>query len=405
MKQVLKSQRLNEVCYDIRGPVAREAARLESLGHKVSKLNIGNPGAFSFKAPDHVLENITRFLPTSSGYCESKGILSAREAIAKNCRKKNFKNVDVDKIYIGNGVSELIVMVMQAMLNAGDEILIPAPDYPLWTASVSLSNGKPVHYLCDEENDWQPNLEDIKNKVTSNTKAIVLINPNNPTGAVYSRETLEGLANIAREHELVIFSDEIYDRILYDDAVHIPMASIVDDLPVVTFNGLSKTYQLAGFRVGWMIFSGDTKPVKGLIEGVETLASMRLCANAPVQHAIAPALEGHQDIKELLLPTGRLDLQRKLAWKLLNEIPGVSAKLSKGGLYLFAKIDTDYYKIEDDQKFILEFLQDQKVLLVQGSGFNWPKNDHFRVVYLASCEELASSLGKLAKFLKSRVKS
>lgn len=405
MKEVLKSNRLEHVCYDIRGPVAAEAALLESQGHKVSKLNIGNPGAFEFKADEHILENIMSFLPSNSGYCESKGILSAREAIAKSSLAKGFKNVDAKNIYIGNGVSELIVMVMQAMLNHGDEILIPAPDYPLWTASVSLSNGTPIHYLCDEENDWQPNIEDIRSKITDKTKAIVIINPNNPTGAVYSRETLLEIIKIAREYELIIFSDEIYDQILYDESIHIPMASLADDLPIVTFNGLSKTYQLAGFRVGWMIFSGITKPIQSLIDGVETLASMRLCANAPMQYAIQPALEGHQGIKDLILPTGRLDKQRTLAWKMLNEIPGVSCKQALGGLYLFPKIDTDYYQIDNDQQFILDFLKEEKVLLVQGSGFNWPKNDHFRVVFLASCEELASSLDKLAKYLKTRVKS
>ncbi|MDA9557045.1 pyridoxal phosphate-dependent aminotransferase [Vibrio sp.] len=399
MKSIGMSTKLNDVCYDIRGPVLKHAKRMEEEGHKILKLNIGNPAPFGFDAPDEILVDLIRNLPTSQGYGDSKGLYSARKAIMQHYQRKGLRSLGVEDIYIGNGVSELIVMAMQALLNNGDELLVPAPDYPLWTAAVSLSGGNPVHYLCDEESDWYPDLDDIKRKITPNTRGIVLINPNNPTGAVYSREFLLEVIEIARQHNLIIFADEIYDKILYDGAVHTSIATLSDDVLTVTFNGLSKAYRICGFRVGWMFLSGPQHHASGYISGLEMLASMRLCANVPMQHAIQTALGGYQSINELILPGGRLLEQRDRAWELINQVPGVSCVKPKGAMYLFPKIDTKMYNIHDDQKMVLDFLKQEKVLLVQGSGFNWPKPDHFRIVTLPRVEDLENAIGRFERFL------
>ncbi len=401
MHEFKMSKKLDNVCYDIRGPVMKEAKRLEEEGHKILKLNIGNPASFGFDAPDEILVDVIRHLPTSQGYCDSKGIYSARKAVVQHYQKRGMLDLDVENIYLGNGVSELIVMAMQALLNSGDELLVPSPDYPLWTAAVSLSGGQPVHYICDEEADWYPDLNDIKSKITSKTKGIVLINPNNPTGAVYSRDFLLEIAEIARQHKIIIFSDEIYDKILYDGAQHHPIAPLAPDVFCVTFSGLSKSYRVCGFRSGWMILSGPLHEAKGYIAGLEMLSSMRLCANVPMQHAIQTALGGYQSINELILPGGRLLEQRNKAWELLNQIPGISCVKPKGALYLFPKIDTKKYKIVDDEKMMLDFLLQEKVLLVHGTGFNWPKPDHFRIVTLPRVDDLETAIGRLERFLSS----
>ncbi|WIH27870.1 pyridoxal phosphate-dependent aminotransferase [Photobacterium damselae] len=393
------SSKLNNVCYDIRGPVLKHAKRMEEEGQKIIKLNIGNPAPFGFDAPDEILVDVIRNLPTSQGYCDSKGIYPARKAIVQHYQKRGMLDLDVEDVYIGNGVSELIVMAMQALLDHQDEILVPSPDYPLWTAAVSLSGGTPVHYICDEESDWYPDLDDIKKKITPQTKGIVLINPNNPTGAVYSRDFLLEVVEIARQHNLIIFSDEIYDKILYDGAQHTSIAPLAEDVFCITFNGLSKSYRVCGFRAGWMVLSGPRQKAKGYIEGLDMLASMRLCANVPMQHAIQTALGGYQSINELILPGGRLLEQRNKAYELLTQIPGVSCVKPKGALYMFPKLDQKKFNIVDDQRMTLDFLQQEKVLVVHGTGFNWKQPDHFRIVTLPRIDDLEIAIGRLERFL------
>ena len=396
-----KSNKLEHVCYDIRGPVHKEALRLEEEGHKILKLNIGNPAPFGFEAPDEILVDVIRNLPTAQGYCDSKGLYSARKAIVQYYQSKGLRNPSVNDIYIGNGVSELITMSMQALLNDDDEVLVPMPDYPLWTAAVTLSGGNAVHYLCDEEANWFPDLADIKSKITSRTKGIVIINPNNPTGAVYSRELLLEIAEVARQNKLIIFADEIYDKILYDGAVHHHMAEVAPDLLTVTFNGLSKAYRIAGFRQGWMMLHGPKQAAKGYIEGLDLLASMRLCANVPMQYAIQTALGGYQSINEYILPGGRLLEQRNRAYELLNQIPGVSCFKPMGALYMFPKIDIKKYNIYDDEKMVFDLLTQEKVLLVHGRGFNWQQPDHFRIVTLPYVNQIEEALGQFARFLEN----
>lgn len=398
--QIDKSGKLDNVCYDIRGPVLKEAKRLEEEGNKVLKLNIGNPAPFGFEAPDEILVDVIRNLPGAQGYCDSKGLYSARKAIMQHYQARDMRDVTVEDIYIGNGVSELIVQAMQALLNSGDEMLVPAPDYPLWTAAVSLSSGKAVHYLCDEQSDWFPDLDDIRSKITPRTRGIVIINPNNPTGAVYSKALLLEIVEIARQHNLIIFADEIYDKILYDDAQHHSIAALAPDLLTVTFNGLSKTYRVAGFRQGWMVLNGPKKHAKGYIEGLEMLASMRLCANVPAQHAIQTALGGYQSISEFIVPGGRLYQQRQRAWELINDIPGVSCVKPQGALYMFPRIDAKKFNLHDDQKMVLDFLLQEKVLLVQGSAFNWPWPDHVRIVTLPRVDDLEMAISKFDRFLQ-----
>ncbi|HIE6471974.1 pyridoxal phosphate-dependent aminotransferase [Proteus mirabilis] len=399
MNQIKKSSKLDHVCYDIRGPVLQEAKRLEEEGNKVLKLNIGNPAPFGFEAPDEILVDVIRNLPSSQGYSDSKGLFSARKAIMQHYQARDMRDVTVEDIYIGNGVSELIVQAMQALLNDGDEMLVPAPDYPLWTAAVSLSGGNAVHYMCDEQQGWFPDLDDIRRKISPRTRGIVIINPNNPTGAVYSKEILLEIVEIARQHNLIIFADEIYDKILYDDAQHHSIAAMAPDLLTVTFNGLSKTYRVAGFRQGWMVLNGPKKQAKGYIEGLNMLASMRLCANVPMQHAIQTALGGYQSISEFILPGGRLYEQRNRAWDLINQIPGVSCVKPMGALYMFPKIDLNRYSIKDDQKMILDLLLQEKVLLVQGTAFNWPHPDHFRIVTLPRENDLEMAIQKFGRFI------
>jgi alanine-synthesizing transaminase len=397
--QVSQSDKLANVLYDIRGPVLKRAMQMEAEGHQILKLHIGNPAPFGFDAPDEILQDVIRNLPVAHGYSDSKGILPARRAVVQHYEQQGFAGVDVEDVYLGNGVSELIVMALQALLNDGDEVLIPAPDYPLWTAAVSLAGGRPVHYLCDEGADWNPDLADIRRKVTPDTRAIVVINPNNPTGAVYSRELLDGLVEIAREHGLVLFSDEIYDKILYDDAVHVSTAVLAPDLLCLTFNGLSKAYRVAGFRSGWMVVSGPTGHAEGYIEGLEILANMRLCANVPSQHAIATALGGHQSINDLVLPGGRLAEQRDRAYDLLQAIPGVSCVRPKGALYVFPRLDPAVYPVADDERLVLDLLRQEQILVVQGTGFNWPRPDHLRIVTLPRVDMLEDAIGRLARFL------
>jgi alanine-synthesizing transaminase len=401
MHNIGMSSKLNNVCYDIRGPVLKHAKRMEEEGHKILKLNIGNPAPFGFDAPDEILVDVIRNLPTSQGYCDSKGIYPARKAIVQHYQKRGLLDLDVEDVYIGNGVSELIVMAMQALLDNNDEILVPSPDYPLWTAAVSLSGGNPVHYICDEESDWYPDLDDIKKKITSNTRGIVLINPNNPTGAVYSRDFLLEVIEIARKHKLIIFADEIYDKILYEGAQHTSIAPLAPDVFCITFNGLSKSYRVCGFRAGWMVLSGPQHEAKGYIEGLEMLSSMRLCANVPMQHAIQTALGGYQSINELILPGGRLLEQRDKAYDLITQIPGVSCVKPKGALYLFPKLDQKKFNIVDDQRMALDFLRQEKVLIVHGTGFNWVKPDHFRIVTLPRVDDLEMAIGRLERFLHS----
>lgn len=400
MDHFSKSSKLDQVCYDIRGPVHKEALRLEEEGHKILKLNIGNPAPFGFEAPDEILVDVIRNLPTSQGYCDSKGLYSARKAIVHYYQTKGLRSITVNDVYIGNGVSELITMSMQALLNDGDEILIPAPDYPLWTAAATLAGGTVRHYLCDEENEWFPDIADMEAKITPATKAIVVINPNNPTGAVYSEEILLQITDLARRHGLIVFADEIYDKILYDGAQHHHIAALAPDLLTITFNGLSKAYRVAGFRQGWMVLNGPKHHAKGYIEGLDMLASMRLCANTPMQHAIQTALGGYQSINELILPGGRLLEQRNKAYEMLVQIPGITCVKPKGAMYLFPKIDTEMYSIKDDAKFIYDLLLQEKVLLVQGTGFNWIRPDHFRVVTLPYAHQIEEAMNKLERFLK-----
>ncbi|MGW9114801.1 pyridoxal phosphate-dependent aminotransferase [Microbacterium sp. NPDC055683] len=397
-----QSAKLQNVLYEIRGAALAEATRLEADGHSILKLNTGNPAIFGFEAPYQIVRDMIEAVPYAHGYSDSRGILPARRAIVSRYEETpGFPHVDPDDVYLGNGVSELITMTMQALLDEGDEVLIPAPDYPLWTAMTSLSGGTPVHYLCDEENGWQPDLEDIRSKITPRTKAIVIINPNNPTGAVYSRELLEGLTQIAREHSLLVLSDEIYDRILFDDAVHIPTATVAPDLLVLTFNGLSKTYRVAGYRSGWMVITGPKKHAKGFLEGIQLLASTRLCANVPAQHAVLAALTGVQSIDALIAPTGRLHEQRDVAWQKLEAIPGVSCVQPKGALYAFPRLDPEVHEIRDDKQLIYDLLVSEHILLVEGTGFNWPTPDHLRVVTLPEARVLSEAIERLGNFLAS----
>ena len=398
-RTIRKSDKLADVCYDIRGPVLTAANQLEAEGHQILKLNIGNPAPWGFSAPEEILLDVVRNIPKSQGYSDSKGLFAARKAVMQYCQQINIRDVDVEDIYIGNGVSELVVLSMQALVNDGDEVLVPCPDFPLWSAAVNLCGGTPVHYLCDEEDEWQPDLEDIRSKITSNTRGIVVINPNNPTGAVYTPKMQQALINIAREHDLVVFADEIYDKILFDNERYIPLASYANDLLCMTFSGLSKSYRVAGFRAGWMVVSGARERASDFIEGLNILASMRLCSNVPSQHAIQTALGGHQSIFELTAPGGRLHEQRNLAWELLNKIDGVSCTKPKGALYLFPKLDTKRFNVRDDMQFVLDFLLAEKVLTVQGTGFHWPKPDHFRVVFLPHVEQIRESIGRLERFL------
>lgn len=399
---VKQSDKLANVCYEIRGPVLKRAKQLEDAGHPVLKLNIGNPAPFGFEAPPEILQDVISNLSLAHGYSDSKGLLSARRAVVQHYEGQGFTGLDVEDVYLGNGVSELIVMSLQALLDNGDEVLIPAPDYPLWTAAVALSGGTPVHYLCDESAEWQPSLADMEAKITPRTRALVLINPNNPTGAVYSRETLLEIAELARRHNLIIFADEIYDRILYDDAVHISIAALAPDLLCLTFSGLSKAYRVAGFRSGWLVISGAKDIAESYIEGLDVMANMRLCPNAPAQHAIQAALGGRQTIRDLVLPGGRLLDQRDMAVKLLNDIPGVSCVQPKGALYVFPRLDPAVHPVADDMRFCLELLEQQKILIVHGTGFNWPRPDHFRIVTLPHAEVLEEAIGRIATFLTHR---
>lgn len=399
-QQISQSDKLSNVCYDIRGPVLEEAKRLEEEGHQILKLNIGNPAPFGFNAPDEILYDVIHNLSAAQGYCDSKGLYPARKAVMQECQRINVPNVEIDDIYLGNGVSELITMAMQALLNDGDEVLIPAPDYPLWTAAVSLSGGSPVHYVCDEQADWFPSIDDIKSKITPNTKALVIINPNNPTGAVYSEELLLELIEVARQNKLILLADEIYSKILYDDARHIPVGSLCDDLLVVSFNGLSKAYRLAGFRSGWMVISGAKESAQSYIEGLEILSNMRLCANVPAQFAVQTALGGYQSINELVLPGGRLLEQRDATYDLLTQIPGVSCVKPRGAIYLFPKLDPAVYKINDDVELVLQILEQEKILLVQGSAFNIKDTQHLRIVFLPREDELRQAIGQIGKVLE-----
>ncbi|MAD02846.1 pyridoxal phosphate-dependent aminotransferase [Pseudoalteromonas shioyasakiensis] len=398
MSQIKKSHKLDGVCYDIRGPVLAQARKMEDEGQKVLKLNIGNPAAFGFDMPEDMHKDIIRNLYSAQGYCDSKGLYSARVAVYQHYQQRGLFNLDVDNIYIGNGVSELIQMTTQALLDNDDEVLIPAPDYPLWTASVKLAGGNPVHYLCDEEQDWFPDIADIKSKITSKTKALVLINPNNPTGAVYSDDLLMELINIAREHKLLLLSDEIYEKILYDGVTHSSIGALCDDVPIITFNGLAKTYRAAGLRMGWMVLSGRTSMMDDLSRGLDMLASMRLCANVPAQYAIQQALGGVQSIDNLINPGGRLYVQRDIAWRGLNAIDGISCKKPKGALYAFAKVDTAHFNIKNDERMILDLLKAEKILLVHGRAFNWPDPDHFRLVFLPNKDDLTEAMSKMQRF-------
>jgi alanine-synthesizing transaminase len=398
MKSLSKSNKLNNVCYDIRGPVLQKAKQLEEAGHKILKLNIGNPAPFGFNVPDDMLKDVIRQLPKAQGYSDSQGVYSARVAVMQYYQQKGLKQISVDDIYLGNGVSELISMSMQALLNDGDEVLIPSPDYPLWTATVNLCGGKPVHYLCDEEQDWQPDIEDIKSKITKRTKALVLINPNNPTGAVYSKECLLDLAKLAEQHNIILFCDEIYDKVLYDQAVHHSLAVLRPDLFMVTFSGLSKNYRAAGFRTGWLLLSGPKNKAKDYIDGLNMLASMRLCPNVPCQYAIQQALGGYQSIDDLVSEQGRLYKQMDYAYKKLNEIDGISCTRPQGAMYLFPKIDTKKFNIKDDERMVLDLLQQKHILLVHGRGFNWPSPDHFRLVFLPHLDEMRPALDDIKAF-------
>ncbi|TXI95575.1 MAG: pyridoxal phosphate-dependent aminotransferase [Burkholderiaceae bacterium] len=401
MRQIQKSQKLADVCYDIRGPVLEKAKQMEEEGQKIIKLNIGNLAVFNFAPPDEIVQDMILNMQGAAGYTDSKGMFAPRKAIMHYTQEKKIRGVTIEDIYIGNGASELIVMGMNALLNTGDEVLVPAPDYPLWTAAVSLSGGKPIHYVCDESADWMPDIEDIKRKITPKTKAIVVINPNNPTGALYPLEILQKIVDVACEHQLIVFADEIYDKTIYDEAEHVSIASLADDVLFLTLNGLSKNYRSCGYRAGWMVISGEKRYAKDYIEGLNMLASMRLCSNAPGQFAIQTALGGYQSIKDLVAPGGRLCNQRDLAHQLLTAIPGVSCVKPKAALYMFPKLDPEIYPIKDDQEFIQELLVEQRVLLVQGTGFNWIAPDHFRVVFLPNTDDLTEAIGRIAAFLEN----
>jgi len=401
LKTIRKSAKLANVCYDIRGPIMDAARQMEEEGHKIIKLNIGNLAVFGFDSPEEIQQDMIRNLPNSAGYSDSKGIFAARKAVMHETQKQSIKGVTLDDIYLGNGASELIVMATNAMLDDGDELLLPSPDYPLWTAAASLSGGTPVHYLCDEANGWMPDLADIRAKITPRTKGIVVINPNNPTGAMYSDALLKVIVQIAREHGLVIFADEVYDKVLYDGVRHTAIASLSEDVLTLTFNSLSKSYRSCGYRAGWLVVSGDKKPAKDYIEGLNMLSNMRLCANVPGQWAIQTALGGHQSINELVGEGGRLRRQRDLAHELITAIPGVTCVKPTAALYMFPKLDPIMYPIADDQQFFLELLQETKVMLVQGTGFNWPEPDHFRIVFLPHEDDLREAIGRVAKFLEN----
>ncbi|MEE2060299.1 pyridoxal phosphate-dependent aminotransferase [Rhodococcus artemisiae] len=397
-----QSSKLQNVLYEIRGPVHAHAARLEAEGHRILKLNIGNPAPFGFEAPDTIVQDMIASLPHAQGYSESRGIASARRAIVTRYELvPGFPKFDINDVYLGNGVSELITMTMQALLDDGDEVLIPAPDYPLWTAMTSLAGGTPVHYLCDETNDWNPDIDDIESKITEKTKALLVINPNNPTGAVYSAEILARLVALARKHQLLLLADEIYDKILYDDAKHISLATLAPDLLCLTFNGLSKAYRVAGYRSGWMVITGPKEHASGFLEGIDLLASTRLCPNVPAQHAIQVALGGYQSIDDLVLPGGRLLEQRDVAWERLNAIPGVSCVKPRGALYAFPRLDPEVYEIHDDERLVQDLLLQEKILMVQGTGFNWPNHDHLRVVTLPWARDLAVAIERFGNFLSS----
>ncbi len=398
LRTINKSSKLDNVCYDIRGPVMARAKKMEDEGQRIIKLNIGNPAPFGFDAPEEIVQDVIVNLPNASGYSDSKGLFSARKAIMHETQRKGIAGVRTDDIIIGNGVSELIVMAMQALLDSGDEVLVPAPDYPLWTAAVSLAGGKPCHYICDEGAGWLPDLDDIRSKITTHTRAIVIINPNNPTGAVYPDDLLLGILEIARENQLIVYADEIYDKVLYDGVTHTSIASLAEDVLIVTFNGLSKNYRACGYRAGWMIISGDKRHASDYLEGLNMLASMRLCSNVPGQYGIQTALGGYQSITDLVAPGGRLARQRDLAHEMLTSIPGISCVKPKAAMYLFPKIDPKMYPIEDDQKFILKLLEEERVLVVQGSGFNWPTPDHIRVVFLPHEEELGKAIARMGRF-------
>ena len=400
MRNFEKSSKLDSVCYDIRGPVLKEAKRIEAEGFRVIKLNIGNPAAFGFTAPEEIIHDIVVNMQNAQGYGDAQGLFAARKAVMQDFQSKGVLDVGIDDIFIGNGVSELISMSMQGLLNSGDEVLIPMPDYPLWTAAVTLAGGRAVHYLCDESSGWNPDLNDIRSKVTDRTKAIVIINPNNPTGAVYSKETLQGIAAIAREHELIVYADEIYSRITYEGAKHYPMATIDPDILTISFDGLSKAWRAAGFRAAWMVLSGNKKTASGYVDGLEMLANMRLCPNMPSQFGIQTALGGYQSINEFLLPGGRLKEQRDTAVNMANAIPGLSVVMPRGALYCFPKIDVKRFNITDDEKFVMDLLREQRLLLVHGTGFNWKDPDHFRIVFLPDKETLADAMRRLGKFLE-----
>lgn len=399
MKVFEKSKKLDNVCYDIRGPIMDEANRMSDNGIKILKLNIGNPAPFNFNAPDEIICDMIYNLRESEGYSDSKGIFSARKAIMQYCQLKEIPNVDLNSIYTGNGVSELITMSMQGLLDNGDEILIPAPDYPLWTASVNLAGGKAVHYMCDEQNEWNPDIDDIKSKINEHTKGIVIINPNNPTGALYSEEILKEIVEIARKTGIIIFADEIYDRLVMDGLRHVSIASLAPDVPCVTFNGLSKSHRVAGFRSGWMVISGDKSRIKGYIEGLNLLSSMRLCSNVPSQQIIQTALGGYQSVDALLKPGGRIYEQREFIYNALNAIDGVSAVKPKAAFYIFPKFDKNKFKLKNDEKFVLDFLKQKKILTIQGSAFNYPEPDHMRIVYLPDIKELKYVSEQLSDFL------
>ncbi len=398
-KPIAKSSKLANVCYDIRGPVLDKARQMEDEGQKIIKLNIGNLAVFGFEPPDEIVQDMIRNLPASAGYTDSKGLFAPRKAVVHYSQQKQIAGVTVDDVYLGNGASELIVMSLNALLDNGDEVLVPAPDYPLWTAAVSLSGGNPVHYRCDEQSDWFPDLDDIRRKITPATRAIVVINPNNPTGALYPEPVLRAIVALAREHGLIIFADEIYDKTLYDGHSHTSIAALAEDVLCVTLNGLSKNYRSCGYRAGWMVVSGDKKRARDYIEGLNMLASMRLCANTPGQLAIQTALGGYQSIEDLVAPTGRLTRQRDLAYELLTQIPGVSVVKPKAALYMFPRLDPKLYPIASDQQFAYELLAEEKVLIVQGTGFNWPQPDHFRIVFLPNSDDLAEAIGRIARFL------
>ena len=400
MRPIMKSKKLDDVGYDIRGPVMEKAKQMEEEGQRIIKLNIGNLQPFGFEPPDELVQDIMANMQSAAGYTDSKGLFAPRKAIMQYSQEKKIAGIGIDDIYIGNGASELIVMSMNALLNEGDEVLVPTPDYPLWTGAVSLSGGTPVHYICDEQADWMPDIEDIKSKVTPNTRAIVVINPNNPTGALYSVELLEQIIEVARQNQLIVFSDEIYDKMLYDGAVHTSMASLADDVMFITMNGLSKNYRACGYRVGWMMISGEKRHAKDYIEGLNLISSMRLCSNVPGQHAIQTALGGYQSIDDLIAPGGRLRRQRDLAHEMLTAIPGVTCVKPKATLYMFPRLDPSVYPIQDDRQFAYELLEQEKVLIVQGSGFNWPELNHFRLAFLPNVDDLSDACARIARFLE-----